>query len=136
MSPRITDPFEIGGLSVPNRLYRAPLLECAGNGPDAVDTLIRELEPAAEAGAGLLFQGATIVRGEGGCAAPGMTHVHDPEFVARLERLTDAIGDGFGWLGTIVGAMRVSLPGSKVKVGPVGYLAQERQRLERLARGA
>ncbi|MFC6905367.1 NADH:flavin oxidoreductase [Halalkalicoccus tibetensis] len=93
MSPRITDPFEIGGLSVPNRLYRAPLLECAGNGPDAVDTLIRELEPAAEAGAGLLFQGATIVRGEGGCAAPGMTRVHDPEFVSRLGKLTDAIDD-------------------------------------------
>lgn len=93
MSPRLTDPFAIGGLSIPNRLYRAPLLECAGNGPDAVDALIRELEPAAEAGAGLLFQGATIVRGEGGCAAPGMTRVHDPEFVSRLEELTDAIGE-------------------------------------------
>ncbi|ADJ13540.1 oxidoreductase [Halalkalicoccus jeotgali] len=91
MSPQITDPFEIGGLSVPNRLYRAPLLECAGNGPDAVESLIRELEPAAEAGAGLLFQGATIVRREGGCAAPGMTRVHDPAFVAELERLTDAV---------------------------------------------
>ncbi|MEM4780847.1 MAG: NADH:flavin oxidoreductase [Halalkalicoccus sp.] len=89
--PRLTDPFEIGGLGISNRLYRAPLLECAGNGPEAVETLIRELEPAAEAGAGLLFQGATIVRGEGGCAAPGMTAVNDPAFVSRLERLTDAI---------------------------------------------
>ena len=91
MSPRVTDPIEIGDCVLPNRLYRAPLLECAGNGPDAVDTLIGELEPAAEAGAGLIFQGATIVRGEGGCAAPGMTRVHDPDFVSRLERLTDAI---------------------------------------------
>lgn len=90
---RLTDPFEIGDLTLSNRLYRAPLLECAGNGPDAVDTLIRELEPAAEAGAGLLFQGATIVRGEGGCAAPGMTRVNDPAFVSRLERLTEAIHD-------------------------------------------
>lgn len=31
-----------------------------------------------------------------------------------------------------IGAMRVSLPGSDVKVGPVGYLAQERQRLDGL----
>ncbi|WP_134671463.1 oxidoreductase [Halorussus marinus] len=92
----LEDPLEIGGLRLPNRLYRAPLLECAGNGPDAVDTLIRELEPAAAAGAGLVCQGATIVREEGGCAAPGMTSVADPEFVARLARLTDAIHDHGG----------------------------------------
>ncbi len=91
--PELEDPLEIAGVELPNRLYRAPLLECAGNGPDAVDTLIRELEPAAESGVGLICQGATIVRGEGGCAAPGMTRVHDPKFVAKLERLTDAIHD-------------------------------------------
>ncbi len=88
---RLTDPLAIGGVTVPNRLYRAPLLEHAGDGPDAVDTLIGDLEPAAAAGAGLVCQGATVVRGEGGCAAPGMTRVHDPEFVAELSRLTDAI---------------------------------------------
>ncbi len=31
-----------------------------------------------------------------------------------------------------IGAMRVALPGSSVKVGPVGYLAEERQRLDAL----
>ena len=87
----LEDPIEIGGCEVPNRLYRAPVLECAGNGPDAVDTLIDDLEPAAESGVGLLCQGATIVRGDGGCAAPGMTRVHDPEFVSELSRLTDRI---------------------------------------------
>ena len=96
MSPRLDDSFDIGGLTVPNRLYRAPLLECAGNGPDAVETLIADLEPAAESGVGLVCQGATIVRGEGGCAAPGMTRVHDPEFVSRLSALTDAIHDHGG----------------------------------------
>ena len=90
---RLETPVEIGDCRVPNRLYRAPLLECAGNGEDAVDTLIDDLVPAAESGAGLIFQGATIVRGEGGCAAPGMTRVHDPDFVSRLSRLTDAIHD-------------------------------------------
>ncbi|WP_423751331.1 NADH:flavin oxidoreductase [Salinirarus marinus] len=90
---RLEDPVTIGGLTIPNRLYRAPLLECAGNGEDAVDRLVSELEPAAEAGAGLVCQGATVVRGEGGCAAPGMTRVHDPAFVSRLSRLTDRIHD-------------------------------------------
>ena len=87
----LTDPVEIGGLTVPNRLYRAPLLECAGNGPDAVETYIDELEPAAEAGAGLIFQGASIVTEDGGCAAPNMTRVHDPDLVDRLSKLTDRI---------------------------------------------
>ncbi|PSP37106.1 NADH-dependent flavin oxidoreductase [Halobacteriales archaeon QH_2_66_30] len=88
---RLTDPLTIGGVELPNRLYRAPLLECAGNGPDAVETFVDELEPAAEAGAGLIFQGASIVTGEGGCAAPNMTRVHDPEFVDELSRLTDRV---------------------------------------------
>jgi 2,4-dienoyl-CoA reductase-like NADH-dependent reductase (Old Yellow Enzyme family) len=91
MPPGLSDPFSIGNVDVPNRLYRAPLLECAGNGPDAVDTLIGELEPAAASGAGLLFQGATVVREEGGCAAPNMTRVADPDFVSELSRLTDRI---------------------------------------------
>lgn len=87
----LEEPIDIGGVTVPNRLYRAPLLECAGNGPDAVDRFIDELEPTAASGVGLVFQGASIVSPESGCAAPNMTRVHDPEFVARLERLTDAI---------------------------------------------
>ncbi len=91
MSAGLTEPFTIGGLEVPNRLYRAPLLECAGNGPGAIETLIGELEPAAASGAGLIFQGATIVREEGGCAAPNMTRVADPDFVAGLAELTDRI---------------------------------------------
>ena len=89
--PTLDDAYEMGGLRIPNRLYRAPLLECAGNGDDAVDVFLRELEPAAESGVGLIFQGATIVTEEGGCAAPGMTRVHDPSFVSELEPLTDAV---------------------------------------------
>ncbi|MFC7075014.1 oxidoreductase [Haloarcula halophila] len=92
----LTEPVDIGGVSVPNRLYRAPVLECAGNGPDAVDTLVDELEPTAESGVGLVFQGASIVTDRGGCAAPNMTRVHDRSFVARLERLTDAVHDHGG----------------------------------------
>ena len=93
MSAELEADLTIGDCRIRNRLYRAPLLECAGNGPDAVDTLVRELEPAAAAGAGLIFQGATIVRPESGCAAPNMTRVHDPAFLERCERLTERIHD-------------------------------------------
>ena len=89
--PRLESPISVGGCSLRNRLYRAPLLECAGNGPDAIETLKRDLEPAAAAGAGLIHQGATIVREKGGCAAPGMTRVSDPAFVSELGALTDAV---------------------------------------------
>jgi len=89
----LDEPVSVGGVRLRNRLYRAPLLECAGNGPDAVDTLVDELEPAAAAGAGLIFQGASIVAAESGCAAPNMTRVHDPAFVEGLSRLTDRIHD-------------------------------------------
>jgi len=91
MAPSLETPVDIGGCTLSNRLYRAPLLECAGNGPDAVAALIAHLEPAAASGAGLICQGATIVRGPGGCAAPNMTYVDEPGFVDRLSRLTDVI---------------------------------------------
>ena len=94
--PALEDPLEIGGIELPNRLYRAPLLECAGEGPDAVDILREDLEPAAAAGAGLVCQGASPVREEGGRVAPSMTPVADPEFVAELSALTDAIHDHGG----------------------------------------
>ncbi|WP_121820920.1 oxidoreductase [Halostella salina] len=96
MAIDLDTPLEIGDCTLPNRLYRAPLLECAGNGSDAADRLVAELEPAAESGVGLIFQGATIVRGEGGCAAPGMTRVHDDEFVAGLSAVADAVHDHGG----------------------------------------
>ncbi|MFB6138890.1 MAG: NADH:flavin oxidoreductase [Halosimplex sp.] len=94
--PTLDDPVSVGGVDLPNRCYRAPLLECAGNGPDAVDTLVDELEPTAASGVGLIFQGASIVTADSGCAAPNMTRFHDPEFVARCSRLTDAVHDQGG----------------------------------------
>ncbi|UPV76500.1 NADH:flavin oxidoreductase (plasmid) [Halorussus limi] len=89
-------PLEIGGVELPNRLYRAPLLECAGDGPDAPETLVDELEPAAAAGAGLVCQGASPVREAGGRVAPAMTPLADPEFAARLSAVPDAIHDRGG----------------------------------------
>ncbi|WP_226022463.1 NADH:flavin oxidoreductase [Halomicrobium salinisoli] len=92
----LTDPVDVGGVAVPNRLYRAPVLECAGTGEGAVDALIDELAPTAASGVGLVFQGASVVTAESGCAAPNMTRVHDPEFVAELERLTGTVHDRGG----------------------------------------
>lgn len=91
MSPTLDTPLELGGIRLRNRLYRAPLLEHAGNGPDAVERLVAELEPAAASGAGLVMQGATPIRGYEGCAAPGMMGFDDPERVASMSQLTDAI---------------------------------------------
>lgn len=91
MSPYLDDPVTIGGMRVPNRLYRAPLLECAGTNDDTVETLLRELEPVAASGTGLICQGATVVTETGGCIAPNMTRVHDRSFVRTLQRLTDAV---------------------------------------------
>jgi len=93
VSSLLHQPIDIGTHTLRNRLYRAPLLECAGNGPDAIETLISDLVPAARSGAGLICQGATIVRSPGGCAAPEMTYVDDPKFVADLQQLTDRIHD-------------------------------------------
>jgi 2,4-dienoyl-CoA reductase-like NADH-dependent reductase (Old Yellow Enzyme family) len=89
-------PLEIGGVELPNRLYRAPLLECAGEGPDAVETLVEELRPAAAAGAGLVCQGAAPVGESGGRVAPSMTGLADPALAARLSTLTDAVHDHGG----------------------------------------
>jgi 2,4-dienoyl-CoA reductase-like NADH-dependent reductase (Old Yellow Enzyme family) len=87
----LDDALAIGGFEVPNRLYRAPLLECAGTDAATADVLQRELEPAAASGVGLIHQGATLVAETGGCAAPNMTRVHDPAFVASLARVPRAI---------------------------------------------
>ncbi|RDZ46027.1 NADH-dependent flavin oxidoreductase [Haloferax sp. Atlit-19N] len=92
-TPRLDDPLDIGGFTLRNRLYRAPVLECAGTGPETPERLAAELEPAARAGAGLICQGATIVRETGGCAAPGMTRIADPEFAASLSAVTERIHD-------------------------------------------
>ncbi|WP_435181896.1 NADH:flavin oxidoreductase [Halorussus sp. AFM4] len=94
--PELESPLEIGGVELPNRLYRAPLLECAGEGPDAAETLAAELEPAAAAGAGLVFQGASPVRETGGRVAPSMTSLADPEFAESLSAFTDAVHDHGG----------------------------------------
>ena len=92
----LEDPLAIGDLTLRNRLYRAPLLECAGEGEDAAEILCAELEPAAAAGAGLVCQGATPIRESGGRVAPSMTPLADPEFAAGLSDVPAAVHDHGG----------------------------------------
>ena len=93
MAPGLNDPVDVGGLSLRNRLYRAPLLECAGTDAESAGVLRADLEPAAASGTGLVCQGAVVVRGESGCAAPNMTRVHDDAFVATLSPVTEAVNE-------------------------------------------
>jgi 2,4-dienoyl-CoA reductase-like NADH-dependent reductase (Old Yellow Enzyme family) len=95
--PALEEPIEIRNLELRNRLYRAPLLEHAGNGDDAVDILRNELEPSAAGGVGLIMQGAMPVRGGGeGCAAPRMTFADDGDFVRSLAPVPEAVHDHGG----------------------------------------
>lgn len=89
--PDLESPFRIGEVEVQNRLYRAPVLEVAGNRADASRILRRELEPAAASGAGLVFQGACLVTPTGGRSAPGLSRVHEREFVLSLKPAVDAV---------------------------------------------
>jgi 2,4-dienoyl-CoA reductase-like NADH-dependent reductase (Old Yellow Enzyme family) len=91
MGVALEDPVEIGGLELSNRLYRAPLLEYAGNGEDAVDILVDELAPSAAGGVGLVVQGAMPVCRREGCTAPRMTFADDGECIRGLSGLPDAI---------------------------------------------
>jgi len=55
-TPVLTAPFSIGSMTVRNRLYRAPVLEGAGSGPDAADVYAKAFVPNAEAGVGMIIQ--------------------------------------------------------------------------------
>lgn len=84
-------PITIGRVAVRNRLYRAPVLEVAGNRPDAARILARELGPSAEGGCGLVFQGASLVTPAGGRSAPGLSRVHERDFVLSLRPAVDEV---------------------------------------------
>ena len=61
----IKDPLDIGGVTVPNRLFRAPLLEGAGLSKDPAQVYAGHFIPNAEAGRGLIIQGTVCGTPEG-----------------------------------------------------------------------
>src|SRR5947209_15997444 len=84
------DPIEINGCAIRNRLYRAPVLEGAGSGPDAARIYREAFETNARAGVGLIIQGNSCIT-EDGRSAPGMTLVNTRERMLALKEVTDAV---------------------------------------------
>ncbi len=87
---KLTDPIRINGCEVRNRLYRAPVLEGAGDGPDAPSIYAEAFGANAAAGVGLIIQGNSCTTEEGR-SSPGMTLVHARESTLRLKQATDAV---------------------------------------------
>ena len=82
--------LRIGSATVRNRLYRAPVLEGAGSGPDAGKLYARQFVANARAGVGLIVQGNSCIYEEGR-TSPGMTLVDTRERVLRLGEMVDAV---------------------------------------------
>src|SRR5688572_4462625 len=85
-------PITIGSSTIRNQLYRAQVLEGAGDGPDAADAYARHFVENARAGVGLIIQGNSCLFEEGR-TSPGMTLVHTRERMQRLAPMVDAVHD-------------------------------------------
>jgi 2,4-dienoyl-CoA reductase-like NADH-dependent reductase (Old Yellow Enzyme family) len=88
--PVLATPLRIGSARVRNRLYRAPVLEGAGSGPDAAKLYARQFVANARAGVGLIVQGNSCIYEEGR-TSPGMTLVNTRERVLQLGEMVDAV---------------------------------------------
>lgn len=88
--PRLADPVRIGGHEVRNRLYRAPVLEGAGDGDDVADRYARHFVENARHGVGMIIQGSSCIHPEGR-TSPGMTCVDTRDKTLRLAPMVDAV---------------------------------------------
>src|SRR5438067_104790 len=92
MAHLLHQPLRIGGATVRNRLYRAPVLEGAGDSDDAADAYSRHFVANARHGVGLIIQGSSCIWPEGR-TSPGMTCVDTREKVLRLAPMVSAVHD-------------------------------------------
>jgi 2,4-dienoyl-CoA reductase-like NADH-dependent reductase (Old Yellow Enzyme family) len=83
-------PLQLGSATVRNRLYRAPVLEGAGDGDDAAAAYQRQFVANAEHGVGLIIQGSSCIWAEGR-TSPGMTCVDSREKTMRLAPMVSAV---------------------------------------------
>jgi 2,4-dienoyl-CoA reductase-like NADH-dependent reductase (Old Yellow Enzyme family) len=84
-------PLQIGGTTTArNRLYRAPVLEGAGDGDDAAAVYAKHFVENARHGVGLIIQGNSCLYEEGR-TSPGMTLVHTRERMLRLAPMVDQV---------------------------------------------
>jgi 2,4-dienoyl-CoA reductase-like NADH-dependent reductase (Old Yellow Enzyme family) len=88
--PVLHTPLAIGGATVRNRLYRAPVLEGAGDGPEAADVYAEQFVTNARHGVGLIIQGSSCILPEGR-TSPGMTCVDTKQKMLRLEPMVAAV---------------------------------------------
>ncbi|HYI46528.1 MAG TPA: NADH:flavin oxidoreductase [Actinomycetota bacterium] len=86
----LDSPLQIGTCTVRNRLYRAPVLEGAGDGPDAPGVYAEAFEANSKAGVGLIIQGNSCTTEEGR-SSPGMTLVNTRAATMRLKTVTEAV---------------------------------------------
>jgi 2,4-dienoyl-CoA reductase-like NADH-dependent reductase (Old Yellow Enzyme family) len=77
-------------MHVRNRLYRAPVLEGAGDGPDAGDKYATHFVENARHGVGMIVQGSTCIAPEGR-TSPGMSCADTREKVMRFAPMVDAV---------------------------------------------
>lgn len=89
----LSNPLRIGNFTVPNRLYRAPVLEGAGTTKmTPSEEYLTAFEPNARAGIGMVIQGNSIVQRDGN-TAPGMICLEDEGLAAELAKMTRKIHD-------------------------------------------
>jgi 2,4-dienoyl-CoA reductase-like NADH-dependent reductase (Old Yellow Enzyme family) len=86
----LSAPLRIGSCTIRNRLYRAPVLEGAGDGDDAPEIYARHFEENARHGVGLIIQGSSCIAPEGR-TSPGMTCVDTRAKMLRLAPMVDAV---------------------------------------------
>jgi 2,4-dienoyl-CoA reductase-like NADH-dependent reductase (Old Yellow Enzyme family) len=83
-------PLKLGSATIRNRLYRAPVLEGAGDGDDAADHYARHFVENARHGVGLIIQGSSCTHPEGR-TSPGMTCVDTETKMGRLAPMVEAV---------------------------------------------
>lgn len=90
MTSILATPLSINGATIRNRIYRAPVLEGAGDGDDAAATYAKHFVENARHGVGLIIQGSSCLFPEGR-TSPGMTTVDTRDKVLRLAPMVDAV---------------------------------------------
>jgi 2,4-dienoyl-CoA reductase-like NADH-dependent reductase (Old Yellow Enzyme family) len=83
-------PLRLGSATVRNRLYRAPVLEGAGSGPDAPDRYAKHFVENARHGVGMIIQGNSCITEEGR-TSPGMTLVDTRERMLAMAPMVQAV---------------------------------------------
>ncbi len=90
MTGTLHQPLRIGSATIRNRLYRAPVLEGAGDSDAAADAYAKHFVENARHGVGLIIQGSSCIWPEGR-TSPGMTCVDTREKVMRLAPMVEAV---------------------------------------------